>query len=302
MKIAPHRPKATFGPEQQLYRPLTTEEDRTRTNLHYEQPPAFFQRITGGEWNVYSCNLWDRARTDTESQEAKLDLLAELMELRSGQRILDIGCGWAGPLTYLCKTYGVRGVGLTLSPLQKRAGDGRIASHGVDATILECHWRDLEDGEGFDVVYTDEVQAHVSDFVGFYRKAHALLRDGGRMLNKELHFTHPRYSQVDRLIDFVNRIFGSTGNYRTLADDLSFLAQVDFEVRRVHQMSIENYRRTADRWLSNMYEHRDELISLVGAEHYRRFRTYLKLVRRVFDTTTMTMDVIVAHKMPPRAT
>jgi hypothetical protein len=50
-----------------------------------------------------------------------------------------------------------------------------------------------------------------------------------------------------------------------------------------------------------MYEHRDELISLVGAEHYRRFRTYLKLVRRVFDTTTMTMDIVVARKMPPRA-
>lgn len=299
MRIAPHRPKVTFGPEEQLYQPLTTEEDRERTNLHYEQPPDFFLRITGGEWNVYSCNLWDRARTDTESQEAKLDLLAGLMDLRPGQRILDIGCGWSGPLTYLCKTYGVSGVGLTLSPLQRRAGLERIARHGVDATVVECHWRDFEDRDGFDVVYTDEVQAHISDFVGFYRKARALLRDGGRMLNKELHFTHRRYSQMDRLIDFVNAIFGSTGNYRTLADDLSFLAQVDFEVRHVSQMPIENYRRTADRWLSNMYEHREELVALVGAQHYRRFRTYLKLVRRVFDTTTMTMDVIVAHKMAP---
>lgn len=133
MGIAPHRPKATFGPEQQLYQPLTTEEDHTRTNLHYEQPPEFFQRITGGEWNVYSCNLWDRARTDTESQEAKLDLLAELMELRSGQRILDIGCGWAGPLTYLCKTYGVRG-GAQRGPTgqgggARGAGRGDRSSH-----------------------------------------------------------------------------------------------------------------------------------------------------------------------------
>lgn len=297
MTAVTKRAKAEFGPAEQLYQPLTTEEDRQRTNVHYEQPPEFFYRITGGEWNVYSCNLWDRAANDTESQEAKLDFLAGLMGLRQGQRILDIGCGWAGPLSYLCKTYGVRGVGLTLSPMQKRAAEQRIARLGVDATIVESHWRDFEDPEGFDVVYTDEVQAHFSDFTGYYRKAHALLKTGGRMLNKELHFTHRKYSEVDRVIDFVNKIFGSTGNYRTLADDLGFLAPIDFEVRQIQQIPIEHYRRTTDRWLANMHEHRDELTALVGAEHYRAFRTYLKLVRRVFDTSTMTLDVIVSHKI-----
>jgi len=122
---------ASPTPEHQLYHEYSVEEDQQRTNVHYEQPPEFFYLFTGGEWNVYSCNLWDTATTDTESQEAKLDRTAELARLQPGMRILDVGSGWAGPLTYLCKKYGVTGVGLTLSPTQEQAADERIAQHGV---------------------------------------------------------------------------------------------------------------------------------------------------------------------------
>ena len=112
--------KIEFAPEMEFYQSYSTEEDKARTNVHYEHPVAYFNAITGGRWNVYSCNLWEGTTDDTESQEAKLDLMARLMDLQPGQRILDVGCGWGGPLTYLCQKYKTRGVGLTLSPTQKK--------------------------------------------------------------------------------------------------------------------------------------------------------------------------------------
>src|SRR5437870_4671264 len=84
----------SVAPREDIYQALTTEEDKERTNVHYEQPPRFFTAFTGGEWNTYSCNLWDHATSVTESQEAKLDLLARHMELEPGMRIMDVGCGW----------------------------------------------------------------------------------------------------------------------------------------------------------------------------------------------------------------
>src|SRR3712207_3410092 len=108
MTTRTNRKRYLVMPEHELYQSYSIAEDQLRTNLHYEQPPAFFYHITGGEWNVYSCNLWDDATTDTESQSAKLDLMAQSMQLQPGQRILDVGCGWAGPLVYLCKQYGDR--------------------------------------------------------------------------------------------------------------------------------------------------------------------------------------------------
>src|SRR5207248_9494573 len=124
----------------QTYTKYTVDEDRQHTNVHYEQPPRFFLAITGGEWNSYSCNIWEGVDDDTAAQEKKLDLTASLAQIGPRSRILDVGCGWGGPLTYLCHRHGARGVGLTLSSTQKKAADERIARYGVDARVIEQHW------------------------------------------------------------------------------------------------------------------------------------------------------------------
>lgn len=284
--------------EQEMFQSYSKEEYKERTNLHYEQPPEFFFPILGGEWQVYSCNLWERATNDTESQEEKLDLFARLLELRPGQRILDVGCGWGGPLAYLCKTYGVSGVGLNLSPTQRRVAQQRAAEHSVDVQIHECNWEDFQDEQGFDAVYTDEAIVHFANLGQFFGKVHSLLRPAGRMLHKECHFTSSNYNrQLTRANVFHHEIFGLTGSYRTLADELTLIDQNNFEVRTIHQIDLEHYRRTADRWLSNMHEHKEQLQALVGEEYYRQFRAYLKIVRRTFSGTKMTLDAIVSHKI-----
>jgi cyclopropane-fatty-acyl-phospholipid synthase len=293
--------KIAFTEEQQFYQPYSAEEDKARTNVHYEQPVRFFDAVTGGRWNVYSCNLWGAAKTDTESQEAKLDLLATLMDLKPGQRILDVGCGWGGPLTYLSKTYGVKGVGLTLSPTQREAAQDRAAREGADVEIIERHWRDYEDDEPFDAVYTDEVIVHFNDLGGFFQKAYDLLKEGGRMVNKELHFTHPRYSEMTRGLSLINEIYGSTGNYRALAEELALANAAGFEVQTIHQIPLEHYRATMGNWCENMLRNRAELEEMVGRDYFRRFRTYLKLCLHIFTGQTMTLDVIVSRKAPRSA-
>lgn len=286
------------APEQELFQSYSKEEYKDRTNVHYEQPPEFFFSILGGEWQIYSCNLWERATDDTESQQEKMDLFAKLLDLKPGMRILDVGCGWGGPLVYLCKTYGVTGVGLNLSPTQRQVGQQRAANYGVNAQIYECNWEDFGDEQSFDAIYTDEAIVHFTNLGEFFGKAHALLRPGGRMLNKECHFTSSRYNQYLTRANVHNyEIFGLTGGYRTLADELTLVDQNNFEVQTIHQIDLENYRRTADSWLNNMFQHKERLQEIVGAEYYRQFRAYLKLVRRTFSGTKMTLDIVVAHKI-----
>jgi cyclopropane-fatty-acyl-phospholipid synthase len=290
---------AAFTEDQQLYRPLSTEQDRQQTNTHYEQPVEFFYTLTGGEWNVYSANLWTDTKTQTESQERKLDLLAELMQLRPAMRILDVGCGWGGPLVYLSKRYGVQGVGLTLSSLQKRAADERIASHDADVTIVESHWKDYNDDQPFDVVYTDEVIVHFNDLGGFFTKVYSLLREGGTMLNKELHLVHGRHSEMTRAMSFINEIFGSTGNYRTLAEELTLVGESGFDVAAIRQMPLLEYQKTIDSWLANIKAQRVRLEELVGRETFRRFQTYLQLCHYIHGGTRMTLDIVVCRKPMP---
>ena len=280
-------------------RARTKEEDKEGTNLHYEQPPEFFNTITGGTWTTYSCNLWDGVTSTTESQERKLDLLARLMDLQPGQRILDVGCGWAGPLIYLAKRYGVRGVGLTVSPKQKEDADRRIREHGADVEVHVCHWREFADADLFDTVFTDEVIVHFHDLQGFFEKVGQLLKPEGLMLNKELHFRSSAFLKFTPLGTFVSRIIGESGDYRTLHDELALLDQAGFMLERIEQIPLSHYQKTADGWLANMRRHRSRLEELVGADYYQRFRTYLRIVRKMHGSARppMTLEVVVSR--PP---
>jgi cyclopropane-fatty-acyl-phospholipid synthase len=287
---------------QEFHQSYSTVEDKERTNVHYEQPVEFFYAITGGEWNVYSCNWWDPETTDaTVSQEAKLDIFARLMDLKPGKRILDVGCGWGGPLTYLCKRYGTRGVGLTLSPKQKAAAEARVAKYDVDVQIVESHWRDFSDAEGFDAVFTDEVIVHFNDLEEFFRKAHDLLHEGGLMLNKELHNVHPEYGKINRTTAHINEIYGFTGNYRSLGEELNLANNAGFEVQTIFQFPRSHYLKTASDWISNMESHKDELVQLVGQDYYKRFLVYLKIVYRMFSGEKLTIDTILSRKMPSQS-
>jgi cyclopropane-fatty-acyl-phospholipid synthase len=291
--------QVAFGKDQQLYRPLSKEQDRQQTNTHYEQPVEFFYTLTGGDWNVYSANLWSGSQSQTESQERKLDLLAELMQLQPGMRIMDVGCGWGGPLVYLSTKYGVQGVGLTLSSLQKAAAEERIGRHGADVTIVESHWKDYRDDEPFDVVYTDEVIVHFFDLGDFFKKVYGLLKDGGRMLNKELHLVNGRHSEMTRAMSFINEIFGSTGNYRTLAEELTLVGEAGFDLEAIRQMPLLEYQKTVDSWLANMKANRAELEGLVGRDTFRRFQTYLQLCHHIHGGTRMTLDLVLSRKPLP---
>jgi cyclopropane-fatty-acyl-phospholipid synthase len=258
---------ATASPEAgQFYHRYSVAEERERTNQHYDKPAEFFLPILGGRWHVYSCNLWDGVTTETESQERKLDLLASLMGLAPGKRVLDVGCGWGGPLVYLSQTYGVQGVGITLSPSQRA---------------------------------TAEAIVHFEDLRGYFEKVRSLLRPGGLMLNKELHFAHPRYSRdLNRSSAFVNDIFGATGNYRTLAEELRLLEETGFELRAVQQLSLEHYRGTFDHWIANFRRHKPELTALVGQDYYRRFQAYLAVCRRyIVNRDDKGLHVVVAGKL-----
>ena len=285
--------KAQIREEHQLYHEYSVKEDQERTNVHYELPAEFFYLFTGGEWNCYSSNLWEKAQNDTESQEEKLDGTARLAGLEPGMRILDVGAGWAGPLTYLCKKYSVSGVGLTLSPSQKAAADERIARHGVDTQIIVKHWQEYEPDEPFDAIVTDEVIVHFYDLGGFFKKCHEWLRDGGRMVNKELHLKHPTHATLERGGEFVSQIYGDTGNYRTLAEELQLGYDAGFEMS-VHHIPAWHYEKTIDHWQSNMYEHRARIKELLGDEGYKNWRIYLKLARRI--QKNVTLDWVVGTK------
>jgi cyclopropane-fatty-acyl-phospholipid synthase len=219
------------------------------------------------------------------------------MGLKPGMRVLEIGCGWGGPLTYLCKTFGVTGVGVTVSQKQRDEAEARAKRYGVDAQFVLTHWEHFEPGEQFDAVFSDEVIVHFHDLEGFFKKCWTWLKPGGRMVHKELHFTHAAHTIFGRTGANVNKIFGFTGNYRLLAEELMMVNNAGFELTHVHQIDMTDYRQTMDYWLANLFENREAIKALVGEQVYTDFRKYIKICRWAFGTTACSLDVIASTKI-----
>ena len=71
---------------------------------------------------VYSCGYWSTAQTLAQSQEAKLDLICQKLQLQPGMTLLDIGCGWGSLMLFAARHYRVQCEGLTVSKAQARLG------------------------------------------------------------------------------------------------------------------------------------------------------------------------------------
>jgi cyclopropane-fatty-acyl-phospholipid synthase len=66
-----------------------------------------------------------------QAQENKIRLLLDRLNLRPGQRLLDVGCGWGALAEIAARDYGVHVTGLTLSAEQKQYAEDRLARAGL---------------------------------------------------------------------------------------------------------------------------------------------------------------------------
>ena len=180
----PPRPPAAEMPPEGLRHTLA--RDRKAVRHHYDVSNDFFALFLD-EAMVYSCAVFSRgATTLEEAQRAKLDLVCSKLALESGERLLDVGCGWGALALHAASEYGVRVLGITLSREQAALATQRVAEAGLAdrIEIRIADYRELAD-EGFDAVSSVGMVEHVgAEQLDVYaRRLATFLRPGGRLLN-----------------------------------------------------------------------------------------------------------------------
>lgn len=107
---------------------------------HYDHGNDLYRSMLG-QWMLYSSADWENAATLDEAGEGKLDFVCRKLNLRPGQTILDIGCGWGGFARFAAQRYGVRVVGITVSAEQ--VGLAREMCSHLPVEIRNQDYRDL---------------------------------------------------------------------------------------------------------------------------------------------------------------
>ncbi len=127
---------------------------------HYDIGNDLYTRMLD-ERMVYTCAYWgrsdSRAKTLTEAQEAKLDLVCRKIGLEPGMKVLDLGCGWGGFASWAAEKYGATVLGVTLSKDQVSLGN-QLWKH-LPVELRLCDYRDVHGT--FDRVVSIGMMEHV---------------------------------------------------------------------------------------------------------------------------------------------
>ena len=127
---------------------------------HYDIGNDLYTRMLD-ERMVYTCGYWKNAKTLSESQEAKLDLVCRKAGLKPGMRVLDLGCGWGGLASWAAEKYGCTVLGVTLSKDQVSLGNELWGPKGKKLPV-ELRLMDYRDVDGkFDRVLSVGMMEHV---------------------------------------------------------------------------------------------------------------------------------------------
>jgi sphingolipid C9-methyltransferase len=171
-----------FVPEVAIH---TKAQDRRIVREHYDRGNDFFGWFLG-ERMVYTSGFFEHPGQSLEqAQDNKMNLVCKKLQLRPGDRLLDIGCGWGTLACHSARYYGVDATGVTIAERQTEFGNKRAQEWGVadHARILCKDYRDIPD-QTFDKIVSLEMVEHVGvkNLVSFYEQVRGLLADDGVFL------------------------------------------------------------------------------------------------------------------------
>ncbi len=158
---------------------LAKEMEANDVRDHYDDLDWIYREI----WGLHVHHGYWRTGEETPNAavEALVDRVAVGLELQTGQRICDIGCGYGASANYLAEHYSVAMTGLTISSAQARIAQAlNPASGSFTCTCQDWLHNDLPD-RSFDGAYAIESTEHMVDKPAFFREAWRTIRDGGRL-------------------------------------------------------------------------------------------------------------------------
>ncbi len=251
---------------------LAEEEEGVRK--HYDLGNDFF-KLWQDETMTYSCAYFKDENDELKkAQLQKLDHVLKKLNLKPGERLLDIGCGWGSLALRAAEKYGVGVMGITLSKEQEIEAKKRAAEAGL-ADKIEIRRQDYrrlaEEEQKFDKIVSVGMFEHVGkdNIPQYFEAVDKMLKNRGlSLLHSITHLkekpTHP----------WLQKYIFPWGYIPSLREIVWELPEKNFHLVDVEDIGY-HYSLTAERWLDN-YEEVSQAVKEKFDDHfYRMWQTFL---------------------------
>ncbi len=250
------------------------QKQAEKVQYHYDLGNDFY-KLWLDETMSYSCAYFKSPDDSLEkAQLQKIDHILKKLQLKEGEKLLDIGSGWGWLIIKAAKEYGVEALGITLSKEQEEETRLRIAKEGLSdkVAVKLADYRDLAaEDNTFDKIVSVGMFEHVGkEYIPEYFSClNNILKEGGLSLLHSI--TRPDERPPNEWLEKYIFPWGYIPSLREVIWELpehSFHL-IDLESLRLH------YAKTTGKWADNFEKVVDRVKEKYGERFVRMWRLFL---------------------------
>jgi cyclopropane-fatty-acyl-phospholipid synthase len=197
--------------------------------------------------------------------------MVDLMGVKPGDHVLEIGCGWGGFAEYAAKERGLKVTGLTISKEQLAFAQERIAKAGL-SDMVDLKLQDYRDETGtYDGIASIEMFEAVGEkyWPTYFNTVRERLKPGAKGTFQIITVQDKRWDVYRKGVDFIQKyIFpgGMLPSPRVLREEIAKAGLVDAGSIEFG----ESYSQTLRRWHDTFNARWDEVSAQGFDDRFRR--------------------------------
>ena len=254
---------------------------RSKENVahHYDISDNLYELFLDSK-RQYSCGYFKNDDDTLETaQQNKIDHIIKKLNIKSNQKVLDIGSGWGHLAIEIAKQSKCEVTGITLSENQYRYANAKAKEYNLQNQVQFklCDYRNLK--EKFDRVVSVGMFEHVGRkfYKTFFKQVDNLLKDNGLALIHTIGSVNsPRDPQP-----WISKYIFPGGYTPSMSEvtgpiEKSGLIISDLEVLRMH------YAHTLRNWKEKCIKNKSKIIGMFDEKFFRMWEFYLASCEMTF--------------------
>ena len=252
-------------------------KSRRNVEHHYdiggEKGEKLYDIFLDRDHRLYSCAYWkEDTKTLEEAQKNKIHHIVKKLDIKQGQKILEVGCGWGGMAFEIAKQKGCEVLGISLSKNQIYYCKKKAKELGLDNQV-NFELADYREIKGqYDRIYSVGMFEHVGKkfYKAFFESMNKLLKEDGIFL---LH-TIGVVDKPSPPNKFINKYIFPGGICPSFSQIIEPIEKTGLIVSDTETL-IRHYDKTLESWLARFLSKRKEVKDLFDEKFVKMWEFYL---------------------------
>ena len=249
----------------------TKSKSKKYISKHYDLGNDFFSMWLDKSL-TYSSAVYKNEEDNLENaQKNKFQELINLLQIKEGNKVLEIGCGWGGFAEFLAKNYDVSVDCITISKNQYDYTKKKIFNSGLNnkVNVKFLDYRDLEDK--YDHVASIEMieavgEKYMDQYFGTIKK---VLNNNGTAAIQGIVIKDDLFDRYRANEDFIQKYIFPGGFLPSINFMEKLINKNDLRLEKINTYS-DDYAKTLATWRKNFLDVWDKISPLGFDDYFKR--------------------------------